>query len=188
MDREVDVGRTALVVAGEDRVEFDNAVSGGLLAVSGGCLLVPWGGVRKGDVKRFVHAAEESCFKAGLSGGADAAVYASCVALPKVNEEVGRGFAVLGVYEGDLEMQGHAGVSLDNVGADLFALDVQRTDDVIGGQDTSAVGSENVGVGRVGRVLERAGLVVGGGRPFGEGGVIAAVHVWMVGLNSLFLS
>jgi hypothetical protein len=66
----------------------------------------------------------------------------------------------LGVDEGDLEMQGDAAVALDDVAANLLALDEIRADDVVGSQDASAVGSEDVGVGRVGRVLERAGLVV----------------------------
>ena len=117
-------------------------------------------GERGGSI---VHAAEEGSFKAGLSGGADAAVHAGCVALPDVDEEVWRGLAVLGVYEGDLEMQGDAAVALDDVGADLFALDKIGADDVVRSQDASAVGSENVGVRRVGCVLERAGLVMRGG-------------------------
>jgi hypothetical protein len=41
------VGRTALVVAREDCVEFDDAVSGGLLAVSGGMFSSTIGGCQK---------------------------------------------------------------------------------------------------------------------------------------------
>ena len=77
-------------------------------------------------------------------------------------------------------MDGDALEVLDDVAADLLAEDVVGADDVVWGQDAGAVSAEYVGVGGVRGEVERAGAVVGGARPFGELGGVAAVEVGLV--------
>jgi hypothetical protein len=108
--------------------------------------------------------------------------------LPDVDEEIWCGLAVLGIHKRHLEVQGDAAVALDDVAADLLAVDEVRADDVVGGQDTGAIGPKDLGIGRIGRVLEGTGLVVRGSRPFGKISVVAPMDVGVVPRDSPFLA